>query len=432
MKNFLTQRIRFLRALSVQPFALLWTGQTISSLGDGAFTLALAWEVLLLTGSATAIGLTVTAEILPRLIFLLLGGVAADRLPRRLIMLCSDSGRGLVVLLIAVLAWLHLLQLWHLIILSLLFGIAAGFFNPAYRSIPPQLVDVEMLPSANALTSMTQQMSALLGPLLGAGLVALVGPVGAFAFDGLTFLASACCLLAMHLPSAKALISSGYADETSLVLTKPSLSHRLQRVVEDLHEGWRFAVSAKWFWIGLPIATLGNIFFSGPLEVTLPKLVHDVYGTGAWLFGSIGASMAIGSIIATFIVGQVSSMPRRGTIAYLAVALASLSEGILGLPLPQAVAPVIACIAGGLVGLGLGTFGIIWVTLMQELVPQDKLGRVSSIDQLSAWALLPVGYALTGVVTDQLGPSLVFLIASIANVVLAIIALTVPDIRKLE
>ncbi|GAC1396883.1 MAG: hypothetical protein NVSMB49_01750 [Ktedonobacteraceae bacterium] len=209
------------------------------------------------------------------------------------------------------------------------------------------------------------------------------------------------------------------------------ISH-LYQVMEDLHEGWLFVISARWFWIGLPLATLGNIFFSGPLDVTLPKLVHDVYGTGAWLLGVIGASMAIGSIGATFLIGQMRHIPWRGTLAYLAVALASLSEGILGLSLPHVVAPMLACVAGGLLGFGLGAFGIIWVTLMQELVPQEKLGRVSSIDQLCAWVLLPLGYALIGIITDKIGPSQVFLIASGANVILAGIALAVPDIRKLQ
>ena len=85
-----------MRALRSQPFALLWLGQTISSLGDGAFFMALAWQILLLTRSATAMGIVMTVEMIPRLLFLLLGGVAADRLPKRLVMLCSDAGRAIV------------------------------------------------------------------------------------------------------------------------------------------------------------------------------------------------------------------------------------------------------------------------------------------------------------------------------------------------
>jgi DHA3 family tetracycline resistance protein-like MFS transporter len=91
---------------------------------------------------------------------------------------------------------------------------------------------------------------------------------------------------------------------------------------------------------------------------------------------------------------------------------------------------VLTILANWLIGFGLGTFGIIWVTLMQELVPAEMLGRVSSIDQLGAWSLLPLGYVLTGLATDRFGPSLVFLIAGLFNILLAVIALAVPAIRR--
>ncbi len=226
--------LHVLRALRSRPFALLWLGQTISSLGDGAFITALAWEVLLLTGSATAMGLVVTAELIPRLLFLLLGGVAADRLPRRIVMLCSDGGRAFAILLIAVLGWLHVLQLWHLIVLSLLFGVAEGFFAPAYSAIPPQLVEKEELASANALTGLSRQMSLLLGPLVGAGLVVLTGPVTAFAFDGLSFVVSAVCLLALRLPPLTitiiSVIQESDAPVSAEVLTPSSVGQSLRQV----------------------------------------------------------------------------------------------------------------------------------------------------------------------------------------------------------
>src|SRR5258708_5479857 len=201
-------RLRFARALGSRPFALLWAGQTISALGDGAYMTALAWQVLLLTGSAQAMGVVLIARSIPMLLFLLLGGVAADRLPRRLVMLASDAGRGISVLAVAVLGQLHLLHLWHLIVLSLIFGLVAGFFMPAYQSIAPELVAAEDLPSANGLTGLSRQMSILLGPLLGALLVASTGPVGAFAFDGLTFAASARFLVALHVPKRAAPVAA--------------------------------------------------------------------------------------------------------------------------------------------------------------------------------------------------------------------------------
>ena len=421
----LLRRLSVLRSLQNRPFALLWLGQTCSSLGDGAFTIALAWEVLLLTGSATAMGLVVMAEMLPRLIFLLLGGVAADRLPRLRILLFSDAGRGAIVLLIALLGWFHGLQLWHLIALSLLFGVAAGFFHPAYRSLIPQLVEHDQLASANALTAFSQDISTLLGPALGAGIVALVGPIGAFAFDGLSFVFSASCLFAIR-PLA---VSSQAAEDSP---KKASATFPLKGFVDDLHEGWRFVVRSPWFFVGLPLATLASVFFSGPLEVALPKLVQVAYHANVWLFGVLGMALALGSILASLLLGQLRHIPKRGIVMYGAVALASCAELLLGLSIPQAYAPWLAIFANTVIGFGLGTFGIIWVTLMQELVPEELLGRVSSIDQLGAWSLLPLGYALTGAAADHFGPGFVFLVAGSGNILLALIALIVPAIHRIE
>src|SRR5450631_2923911 len=151
------KKIQILRPLRSRSFFLLWLGQTISQLGNGAFSIALAWEVLLLTGSAAAMSIVIIAQTVPMLVFVLVGGVAADFLPRRLLMLYSDIGRALILVLIAGLSWAHLLQLWHLVMLSLCFGFVKGFFDPAYQALLPQLVETEMRPSANALTALSRQ-----------------------------------------------------------------------------------------------------------------------------------------------------------------------------------------------------------------------------------------------------------------------------------
>ncbi len=142
----ITRRMTFARALRSRRFALLWSGQTISALGDGAFFTALAWQVLTLTGSGTAMGLALVAETTPIVLFMLIGGVVADRLPRRLTLLWSDGGRAVVTLVVAWLGSAHLLQFWHLLALAFFFGLAEAFFRPAYQSIPPELVPPEDLP----------------------------------------------------------------------------------------------------------------------------------------------------------------------------------------------------------------------------------------------------------------------------------------------
>src|SRR5215212_7762296 len=140
-----------LRSLRHRPFALLWTGQTTSRLGDSLYRIALSWWVLEKTGSAVAMGTVLVFSQIPMLIFLLIGGVVVDRLPRIRIMFLSDILSGLVITFVAVFAWLDLLQIWHIYIASMIFGFVEAFFFPAYQSVIPQITPSELLTSANSL-----------------------------------------------------------------------------------------------------------------------------------------------------------------------------------------------------------------------------------------------------------------------------------------
>jgi len=444
-------RIRLVRALQHRPFALLWIGQTISRLGDGAYYTALAWLILLLTGSATAMGIVIMAGTIPNVLFLLLGGVAADRLPRRLVMLWSDIGRGALVLLIAMLAWSHLLQVWHLVVLSICFGFVDGFFMPAYQSIPPQLVPTEDLSSSNALTGLSQNVSQLVGPLLGAALVALVGPFLAFGFDGLTFAVSALCLLALRIPDPVILVAQANPDtahdspaaiareseeaatgEVATTATEVTRRKGMAGVVEDMREGIRYTMSSTWIWVTIVIASAGNIFLVAPLVVGMPKLVRDAYGSGVWLLGVLEAAGSVGSIIGILIVGQMKRMRRRGIKAYVSLIGTGVALVAMGLPLPHAVELFVAIPANVLLGFAIGFFNVIWFTVLQELIPADKLGRVSSIDMMGSFVLTPIGFALGGVVIDQVGPRLVFIGCGIISALLPTIGLAVKGIRALN
>ncbi|HYK83942.1 MAG TPA: MFS transporter [Ktedonobacteraceae bacterium] len=451
MAVFIAKRVRFVRALQYRSFALLWLGQTISSLGDGAYYTALAWLILILTGSATAMGIVVTASAIPRVVFLLFGGVVADRLPRRLVMLWSDSGRAVLVLLITVLAWMHQLQIWHLVVLSLLFGFVDGFFIPSYQSIPPQLVPKEDLPSANALNELSQHFSQLLGPLLGAACVALVGPASAFGFDGLTFLASALCLVAIRLPvstlpggsveASEVMASPRTAGNTAgelqevvegAVPLKPTPRPGVRGVLEDMREGLTYVMSSTWVWVTIVVASLGNIFLVAPLVVAMPKLVHDSYGAGVWLLGTMATASAIGSISAVLIVGQLKQIRWRGIKAYTAMIGAGFALIAMGWPLPQVTEPFVALPANVVLGFGIGFFNVIWFIVLQQMIPSDKLGRVSSIDMMGSLCLTPIGMALGGVVTDRIGPRLVFIGCGVICVACQALALLVRGIRELD
>ena len=418
-----THRLHFAQALHSRPFALLWTGQTISALGDGAFVTALSWQALQLTGSAMAMGMVVLAQTLPMILLLLLGGVVADRFPRQQVMLWSDASRAVAVLLIAALGMMHLLQLWHLVLLALFFGMVRGFFSPAYQSIIPQLVSKGDLPSANSLTELSYQLYCSLGPMLGASCVAFAGPAAAFAFDGLTFVVSALCLVALRLP-----VTLSPALKTSAHLPRRGI----RTAVSEMREGLRYVAGSTFLWVTIVLTALCTIGGAGSLVVALPKLIHDVYGQGVWLLGAVRAAGGIGSLIAILLAGHLNRLRRRGITMYLMMIGISMAFIVFGLPLPHGVEPEIACLAMVVVNFGLAIYQILWLTVMQEIVPGDRLGRVSSIDQLGGYGLWPVGFALAGVIADYISPSWVFIGAGIVNTLLYSLGLSVRAVRQLR
>ena len=387
-----THRPHFMQALRSRPFALLWTGQTISALGDGAFVTALSWEALQLTGSATAMGIVVLAQTLPMIPLLLFGGVIADRFPRQQVMLWSDASRAVAVLLIAALGVTHLLQLWHLVLLALFFGTVRGFFSPAYQSIIPQLVEKGDLPSANSLTELSYQLYCSIGPMVGASCVAFAGPATAFAFDGLTFIVSALCLAALRLPARLSLPASASGH----------LPRRgIRTAAGEMREGLRYVAGSTFLWLTIALSALCAVGGAGSLVVALPKLIHDVYGQGVWLLGAVNAAGGIGSLVAILLAGHLNRWRRRGLTMYLMMIGISMAFILFGLPLPHDIEPLIACLAMVFVNFGLAVYQILWLTVMQEIVPDDRLGRISSIDQLGGYGLWPVGL-LTVALLDSL------------------------------
>ena len=452
-----TGRLQFARALRARPFALLWTGQTISVLGDAVFTIALTWEVLLLTGSATAMSLIVLAQWTPRIVLLLFGGVLADRLSRRLLMLWADSGRGLIVLLVAWLSWSHQLQFWHLVALAPLFGIVSSFFDPAYQAILPQLVEADALASANSLNIVSRNTGFLLGPMLSAGCITLFGPASAFAFDGLTFFISAIFLIALRLPASSEVtefkqlrpvdLAQPVSDELLLEGSSspvasvqaaldeglaPASSGKVGSALQEIREGLRYVFAHTWLWVAVLASPLVSIGFAGPMWVALPRLVRDVYGAGVWLIGAMATSDAVGSIIAALFIGNTSKLRRRGIVAFASIIIGGCALVACAIPLPRAIEPPVAITASAFVGCGLANFMIIWGTLQQEKVPNHMLGRVSSIMQMGSVSALPPGLVLAGLLADHIGPASVFAIGGVLVIVPAALALCFQAIRWLE
>jgi len=407
------------RSLTHRPFALLWSGQTISRLGNSLYRIALAWWVLEKTGSATAMGTVLIFSSVPMLIFLLVGGVVTDRTPRLRVMWLSDLLSGLVVSIVAILAATRLLEVWHVYIASILFGLVSAFFNPAATAVIPEITPGELLTSANSLNSLSRQGASIIGPAIGASIVALGGTSLAFGLDALSFFISAACILPI-------LRSNPELDAVPAAL--PSAQNGLHSVFTDLREGWQAVAASSWLWITIVIFAFVNVTSGSPMSVSLPFLVNETLHADVALLGLFISVSSVGYVIGAVWLGHYTRIRRRGPLAYLATLLIGVAVVFFGL---TTFIPLLAA-AAFMEGLAMSVFGLIWDNSLQVMVPRKLLGRVAAIDSLGSFVLLPIGYGVAGWATDLIGAPLVFLIGGVLTIALALLGLAHPAIRGLD
>jgi DHA3 family tetracycline resistance protein-like MFS transporter len=401
------------RALRIRPFALLWSGQTVSRLGDGLFTVALSWWVLEQTGSAVAMGLVQIFRVVPNLIFLLIGGVLADRLPRLRVMLASDGLRGLLLLVVTVLTAVHALQVWHIYIASLIFGFVDAFFQPAYTAVVPDVVPVDALPSANSLTALSGQFAGIFGTAVGGVIVAIGGSSAAFGLDGLSFFVSAACILPIL---------------GSVVLHPKKTDAPTPNAFRELREGLTTVFGTPWLWITILLSAFSNMFVSSAFSIATPFLVKDNLHADSAMFGLILALFSFGSIIGAVGMGSVHKLKHRGLLTYMAWILAPLL--IIPVGLTQNV--VLVCVMTVFIGIGFASGQLIWTNVLQELVPANLLGRVSSVDQFGSFVLIPFGLGFVGWATGQFGAPLIFSVGGLLAAGVMSLGLLSKAVRTLD
>jgi MFS family permease len=422
-----SRRMNVLRSLKHRAFALLWTGQTTSRLGDSLYRIALSWWVLEKTGSAVAMGTVLIFSQIPLLLFLLIGGVVVDRLPRIRIMFASDILSGLVITFVAVFSWLNLLQIWHIYVASIIFGFVEAFFFPAYQAVIPQITPSELLISANSLSGLSQRVTGIVGPALGAALVAAGGTSVTFALDALSFFISALCvlpLLRLNLDQSQRQVESTEAISGN----RKSAKETLKQGLIDLREGFRLVIGIPWIWVTILLFGFINILEAGPRAVAMPFLIKEDLGADVELLGLLGSAASLGFVVGMIWLGQYIRLHRRGLLAYLSII------GTGAVLLPFAFKMPVPVLVGSMFISGICTsvFALIWTHTLQEMVPGEMLGRVYSIDALGSFVLLPIGFALAGWATDLLGAPTVFLIGSIGTMLFVLLGLSHPAIRNLD
>jgi uncharacterized membrane protein len=392
-------------ALRERQFRLLFTGQIVSLLGDAITGVALAFAVLDLTGSATDLGYVFAAKTIPLVGFLLVGGVFADRLPRRAVMLAADVARLGSQGSVAVLILTHHARIWEIVLLQAISGTASAFFNPASTGLTPMTVSPERLQQANALRGLSMASTGIIGSVISGALVAGVGPGWALALDAASFGVSAFFLAQLRLPAH---------------VTLPP-----QSFLSDLREGWREFSSRTWVWVIVVAASIGNMMTSVLVVLGAVVAKESLGGAGAWagILAALGAGSMIGGLVALRIRVRHPLFFGSSLLAFLPIPLALLALR----------APVVVIGAGALLaGVGNMVFNSLWETSLQQHVPPAALSRVSAYDWFGSLAFQPVGLIVAGPAAAAIGISTTLWIAAAGSLAIAALSVATPSVRRLE
>jgi MFS family permease len=404
---------RLLRPLRSRDYALLVGGAIASLLGDGFFYVALAWQVYTISNVPTALSLVLLAISLPSVLLVLVGGVFADRYDRRRLMVAADIVRAAALGAIALLSAAGTLELWHIAALVVFIGAGDAFFNPASTAILPDLVPDDDLASANALAGIYRPiMIRMVGPALAGLVVAAFGPAPAFAIDGASFLASALAIWSIRMrPAARA-----------------AVDHGLRATIAQVGEGLRYTRSKPWIWATLVAAMFSLLVFIGPIEVLVPYIIKNKLALGPDALGLIFAVGGVGSLAMSLVIGVVGLPRRRVTVMYVAWSLGVAATALYGAMTTLWQGLLVSFVLQASFMLG----SVIWTTMLQQLVPRELLGRVSSLDWMMSVGLVPLSFALTGPVADAIGPETTLIWAGILGAVFMFGLIFVPGVRDPE
>lgn len=368
------------RPLRFRDFRLLFTGETVSVVGDHFHFVALAWLTLQLTGSGLALGSVLMVAAIPRAVFMVVGGALSDRWSPRSLMLYSNAVRSVLVGVIAALVLTGQIQLWHLYLMGAVFGVVDALFYPAINSIIPMLVDEEALPPANALLQGSQQLAGLIGPAIAGFVVAWVQTGPAFVIDAISFAVAATALLFV-IGGRRAPRQSGDAH--------PSL-------LGSIREGFGYAWGDPAVRSLLLLTASFNFAVTGPLLVGLPFLSEHSLGGGSATFGILLSAFGAGSVLGAIAAGAIPRVPRLGAVV-LAIAVGlGAAMALIGVApnVPSAFALL------GAMGLGAGFINVHIISWLQGRTGEEMRGRVMSIVMLGSVGLTPLSYALAGLVVD--------------------------------
>lgn len=385
-------------------FALLFASRSISYFGTYLAPIAVAFAVLDLTGSATDTGIAFACWTLAQVSTLMIGGVVADRLPRRLVMVASDLGNVCVRTTMGVLLLSGHAHIWEIFVLQALGGAATAFYSPASSGLVPEIVERERLQQANAFMGIARYLAFPLGAATGGAIVATIGSGTALIVDAGTYAASAVLLFGIRLPAR------------AIAAAAPNF-------LRELREGWQAFTEHTWVWLLTVWVALYFLFTYAPFFVLGPYIAkHELGGAGQW--GAVLTGEGIGALT-----GALIGLRLRPARPWLVVGAVFALTAVQSILLAAHVSFVAIAAAAFVAGFSFSLGSVIFETGVQQAIAPEKLSRVSAYSWMCAMVFLPLGYALAGPIATAVGMSGYLVFGAVWIVVTTAVVFSVPDVR---
>jgi predicted MFS family arabinose efflux permease len=384
------------RAFQYRNFRIQWTGAFTSTTGTWLQEVAQSWLVYTLTGSTVLLGLTAFLAGAPILLFSLLGGVVADRMDRRKLLIFSQYTQMTSAFILALLVYTGKIQIWHILILTFVNGTAQSFGGPAYQALIPSLVAPEHVPNAIALMTIQFNLARVIGPVIAGFAIRWLGMAVCFALNGASFIAVIVSLKLLHI---------------EFIPKKTE-----ERLLASLRQGLHFVYSH-----GSMLALIALAFASTglgiPLITFLPSFAKDVFSLGAQGYSTMLACSGAGSVVGALVVAWMGHAARKGRAALLMlIALAVFLSAF-----SQSTNYVLSCVLLFFAGVCLISVFALVSSLVQMLAPEELRGRIMSVYNVAFRGGMPLGNLITGFIAKGLTPSAALLGNGVA---LAIVGLS--------
>lgn len=384
----------------------------LATFAGGVWTVGLVWEVITIGGGPAQLSVVSTAAAVGVLLPALLGGVVADRVPQKVILLCVAAIEFVAMSVVALLSVADLTLLWHLGVVGFAIGTAMAFYYPAYSAWLPALVPEEDLLAVNGFEGMVRPtIGQAVGPAVAGVLVGAVSPAAALSIAAVSSVAG---LLAL----------------TTVPLTpvRRDADQPVRSVAHDLREGFVYMVRTPWLLATLLFASLMIFVIMGPLEVLVPFLIKDKLGGDAGDHAMVLAAFGIGGAVGSMAMASLR-MPRRYlSVMNLLWGVGCLPFVVMGMATQIWMLVVAALVLGAMFSAPM----VIWGTLLQRRVPPHLLGRVASLDFFVSVSLMPVSMALAGPVSEAIGLRTTFLVAGVVPTFAAIAAVVLARLPQDE